>query len=106
MFRVFYYTTFLLFLFGALVFWVYADNFFNWWYGFTEQVRNIAGKENFVWAVMGASVICLALSIWAITQGIKEKVIAYLSLFMSAITLVMFVISFFGHGVMPVHGIL
>lgn len=106
MFRVMYYTTFLLFLFGAMVFWVYADDFFNWWYQFGAQLRSMAARESFVWAVMGASVVCLALSVWAITQGIREKAVAYLSLLLSAITLVMFTISFFGHGVMPVHGIL
>lgn len=106
MLRVFYYTTFLVFLLGAMVFWVYANEFFNWWSGFKASGSGESVRENFVWGVVWLSVACLVLSVWAINSDMKGRILAYLSLLMSAITLVMFFISFFGHGVMPTHGIL
>lgn len=106
MFRFLYYSTLLMFLFGAIVFWVYADVFFNWLYGINVVDHAASVRENFVWGVVWVSAACLVLSILAISKQLSEKVLAYMSLLMSAITIVMFVISFFGHGVIPTRGII
>lgn len=106
MFRIFYYTTLLVFLFGAAIFWMYTDEFFSWMSEINASSYAVSMKENFVWGVVSISAVCLVLSIFVIGKEMKEKMVAYLSLLMSAITIVIFIISFFGHGVMPTHGIL
>jgi len=106
MFRLCYYTTLLMFLFGALIFWMYTDEFFSWMSGINADGYAVSMKEKFVWGVVLISTVCLVLSIFVIGKEMKEKLVAYLSLLLSAITIVIFIISFFGHGVMPTRGIL
>lgn len=103
MFRIFYYTTLLVFMLAAMIFWMYTDEFFSW---INAAGYTISPKESFVWGVVLISTVCLVLSIFVIGKQMKEKLVAYLSLIMSAITIVIFIISFFGHGVMPIRGIL
>lgn len=112
LFRVFYYFTLLIFLAGALVFWVYTNQFFHWLgdtlYSNTAAFdRTVPAREAVIWAVVCVSFVCLVLSIFALSWAMKRwRFVAYMSLLMSAITIVMFIISFFGHGVIPTRGIL
>jgi hypothetical protein len=98
---------------------MYTDQFFDWLHGYNNGVVNAASeldravaarnddlRQIFSWCAVWISIICCAISILAIKKEMKEKGLAYVSLITSAITIMVFVISFFGHGILPTRGIL
>ena len=119
MFKIFYYITFVIFLLVAIIFWVYTDEFFNWLYGYNYGIpvsapdaerlavaKTAEVRQLFSWGAVLISIICFVISILAIRRRITERVLAYVSLLMSGITIMIFIISFFGHGILPTRGIL
>ena len=68
--------------------------------------QTVTLREAFMWGVVGVSMICLVFSILVVISALKVRPLAYLSLLLSALTLLVFFVLFFGQGVVPIHGLI